>query len=323
VNTRVLPEKSLCSKKLSVIAMIVVFLGTAGSIPTVRRNSPAIAIRRGAELLLFDCGEGTQRQIARAKIGLRSKMRILITHMHGDHILGLPGLIQTMSLFDRKHPLEVYGPAGICAFIKAMKETVKFSLTFSVEVREIGEGVVYQEKDYFVESVWTKHSVPSLAYAIVEKARPGRFLPDRAGEINVPKGPLWSALQQGNTVINPQGKVIEPEMVLGPLRRGRRLVYSSDTAPCSSVEKLTSNADLLIHEATFTDDYGEKAIEMGHSTPSQAAQLAKRAGVLQLVLTHISGRYNEDDTFLDCSKRIFPNVVLAEDLMSLRVRFRD
>jgi ribonuclease Z len=308
----------LYSENPEVIKVLrVIFLGTAGSLPTAKRGSPAIAVLHGPELILMDCGEGTQRQMAFAKLGLRSRMRILITHLHGDHILGLPGLIQTMSLFNRSSSLPIYGPKGLYAFICAIKETVNFNLTFSVEVVEVGSGLVYEEEDYYVKAAWVKHPVPTLAYAIVEKQRMGSFDPNKAEALGVPKGPLWKSLQRGFSVVTPAGSVVYPESVLGPPRRGRKLVYSSDTSPCEAVTELALNADLLIHEATFGDELSEKALEAGHSTPSMAAEAAKKAGVARLILTHISGRYNEDESFLEGAKRIFPEVMVAEDLMSL------
>ncbi len=301
----------------------VVFLGTAGSTPTARRSSPAIAIRRGPELILLDCGEGMQRQMILAGLGMKSKMRILISHMHGDHVLGLPGLIQTMALFDRRFPLQVIGPEGVLAFLKAIKETVKFGVTFPIEVKEVQAGLVYEGRDYHIESAWTDHPVPTLAYALVEDPRPGRFQPEKAEALGIPKGPLWGLLQRGKAVSSSTGQVINPELVLGQPRHGRKVVYSADTAPSKSILELAEGADLLIHEATFGDELAEKANEMGHSTPSQAARLAKEAGVLRLILTHISGRYDQAAGFLDGSKRIFPEVLLAEDMMVVRVPFRD
>ena len=263
-----------------------------------------------------------QRQMALAGLGMKSRMRILVTHMHGDHVLGLPGLIQTMALFDRRAPLEVYGPEGVFAFIKAMKETVKFGLTFPIEVTEVQAGMVYEEKDYLVRCVWTGHPVPTLAYALVENSRPGRFQPEKARSLGIPEGPLWGRLQHGETVTS-HGQAILPELVMSRPRPGRRIVYSGDTSPCESIAELAKEADLLIHEATFSDDLAEKASQMGHSTPSQAAELAKKAGVLRLILTHISGRYDQDEYFLEGANRVFAGVLLAEDLMVVNVPLRD
>jgi len=229
----------------------VTFLGTAGSIPTPQRGLPAISIRRKNELLLFDCGEGIQRQMIQAAVGLHRKTKVFITHMHGDHILGLPGLLQTMSLLDREKKLEVYGPAGITAFVEAIKQTVHFTLTFPTEVSEVKEAdVVCSEKEYEVHATWADHVAPSLAYALIEKPRPGRFHPKKAASLGVPEGPSWSKLQRGSAIELPNGRVVKPEEVLGPPRPGRKIVYTGDTRPSKNIVKLSENADLLIHDAT-------------------------------------------------------------------------
>lgn len=299
--------------------MRVIFLGTAGSFPTIRRNHPSIAIHRGSELILFDCGEGTQRQMFHAKLGFCQK--VFITHMHGDHVLGLPGLLQTMSLLDVKSPLKIYGPEGINNFVNVMMEAVKFKLTFPIEIKEEGEGVVCREKEYEVNASWVDHSIPSLAYALVEKERPGRFYPEKALSLEIPEGPLWSRLQHGKEVILSNGQVISPKQVLGPPRPGRKIVYSGDTRPCDAIVRLAEGADLLIYEATLDDELTEKARESGHSTPSQGAKVAKEAKVKRLVITHISARYDNADVLLQQAKKIFPNTQLAEDLMELEIPY--
>ena len=296
----------------------VIFLGTAGSVPTPSRSLPCIAVRRKGELLLFDCGEGAQRQFIRAGIGFPSKFRIFISHLHGDHVLGLPGLLQTMSLLDRSAPLEIYGPKGVFDFIDAVKRTVRFALTFDVRVFEVEEGVVLDEKEYVVEARWACHTVPCLAYAIVEKPRPGTFYPEKAISLGVPRGPLWKRLQMGFSVKLPDGRVVEPTQVLGPPKPGVKVAYSGDTRPCSSVVELARGADLLIHEATFDDSLSVKAAEDGHTTASQAAEIALKAGVKYLALTHISARYEGDvSKILSQASSIFPNVIVAEDFQVL------
>jgi len=192
------------------LSLRITFLGTAASIPTPTRALSAVALKREGELFLFDCGEGAQRQMITAKIGFNRKTRIFITHMHGDHILGLPGLLQTMSLLGRDKPLQIYGPQGIAEFIDAIKRTVRFSLKFPVEVYEIEDGLVCQEREYEIRSAWAEHSVPSLAYALIEKPRPGRFNPERAISLGVPRGPLWSRLQRGEDVKLPDGRIVKP-----------------------------------------------------------------------------------------------------------------
>ncbi len=292
----------------------VIFLGTAGSMPTKSRGLPCIAIRRKGELLLFDCGEGAQRQIIKAGIGFPSKFKIFITHLHGDHVLGLPGLLQTLSLLDRSAPLEIYGPKGLRDFIDSIKETVRFLLTFDVMVKEIGEGIVIEDKEYIVRSSWTDHSIPCLAYSLEEKPKPGKFYPEKAISLGIPRGPLWKKLQLGFTIKLPDGRVIEPSQVLGPPKPGVKIVYSGDTRPCGAVINLALNADLLIHEATFDDSLAERALRDGHSTSSQAAEVALKANAKFLALFHVSARYEGRlNVILNQAKKIFPNAIVAED----------
>lgn len=303
--------------------MKITFLGTSGSFPTANRGLPAIAVTRDGELLLFDCGEGTQRQMVLSKIRFSSRMKIFVTHMHGDHVLGLPGLFQSMSLFDRKAVVKMYGPSGLYAFVRAFKETVKFALTFPIEVKEVDEGITCRAKDYSVEAAWVDHSIPCLAYALTEKERPGIFYPEKAKALGVPEGPLWSRLQHKGEVTLPSGKTITASQALGPPRRGRKMVYSGDTRPCNAVLRLAEDADILIHEATLDDSLSDKAYETSHSTPSQAAGIAREAGVKRLVLTHISGRYLHADELWKQAHSIFPAVEVAEDFMEIQVPYTD
>jgi ribonuclease Z len=300
------------------MSLRVVFLGTAGSVPTVTRSLPAVALRRKGELVLFDCGEGVQRQMVKAGLGFNRKMKVFITHMHGDHVLGLPGLIQTMSLLDRDKTLEIYGPTGLEAFMEAIEKTVHFTLTFPLEIAEIEEeGLTCEEKEYEVYAAWADHSAPALAYSLIERPRPGRFYPDKARTLGVPEGVLWSKLQHGLPVKLPKGKVVRPEDVVGPPRQGRKIVYTGDSRPSKRLVKLAEKADLLIHDCTFDDDLAERAEEDGHSTPSRAAETAKKAKATRLILTHISARYKTPDLLLKLAKRTFPAVDAAEDFMEI------
>lgn len=306
------------------MSLRVVFLGTGGSVPTPDRSLPAILVQRENELLMFDCGEGVQRQMLKAKCGFHKKMKILITHMHGDHLLGLPGLMQTMAMLDREKKLEIYGPLGLKRFLKGIEETVQFVLTFPVEIYEIEKtGVVCDEEEYSVHAAENNHVIPGFAYAFVEKARPGRFHPEKAQKLGVPEGRLWSELQHGRNVKLLNGKLIKPERVLGPFRQGRSVVYTGDTRPFSSLVKLAAKADLLIHDATLDDELAERANEDGHSTPSQAANNAKKARVGQLILTHISARYRDTSKLKEQAKRIFKNVQVAEDFMKVEIPLRE
>jgi len=298
----------------------VIFLGTAGSVPTPERSLPAILVQRKAEQIMFDCGEGVQRQMIMAKTGFHRKMKIFISHLHGDHVLGLPGLLQTMALLNRERKLEVYGPVGIRRFVEAIKETIQFVLTFPVEIHEVeGAGVLCEEEEYVVQAAWANHVIPSLAYALVEKPRPGKFYPEKTKALGVPEGPLWSKLQRGHKVKLPDGRVIKPEQVVGPSRPGRKIVYTGDTRPFKGFVKFAAGADLLIHDATFDDGLAEKAEEDGHSTPSQAAENARKAKAKQLILTHFSARYGDTSELLEQARKIFRNTLTAEDFMKLEI----
>ncbi len=304
--------------------MRVIFLGTAGSVPTPDRSLPAVLVKRGNEQLMFDCGESVQRQMIRAKVGFHKKMKIFVSHMHGDHVLGLPGLMQTMALMDRQKKLEIYGPEGINQFLECVRETLQFGLTFPVEIHEVYDaGVVCEDKEYVVEAARSNHVVPSLAYAFVEKLRPGKFYPEKARALGVPEGELWSKLQHGDEIKLPNGQVVNPEDVLGSPRQGRKIVYTGDTRPFKGFAKFAANADLVIHDSTFDDVLGEKAELDGHSTPSQAGQQAKKAKAKKLVLTHISARYADAGLLLEQARKVFKNALVAEDFLELELPLPD
>ena len=302
----------------------VVFLGTAGSVPTPDRSLPAVLIQRQNEQLMFDCGEGVQRQIIKAKVGFHKKAKIFISHMHGDHVLGLPGLLQTMALMDRQRKLEIYGPQGIKSFLEGIRENLQFVLTFPVEIHEIIDvGVICREEEYAVEAAWSNHVIPSLAYAFVEKPRAGKFYPDKAKALGVPEGQLWSRLQHGDTIKLSDDRVVKPEEVMGSPRPGRKIVYTGDTRPFKGFAKLAADSDMVIHDATLDDALAENAAEDGHSTPSQAAEEAGKAKAKQLVLTHISARYVDAGLLLEQAQKVFKNTVVAEDFMVLELPLLD
>ncbi len=302
------------------MSLHVIFLGTGGSVPTPKRGLPAILIQRQGEQIMFDCGESAQRQMIIAKGSFHRKMRIFITHMHGDHVLGLPGLLQTMAMLDRQSELEVYGPSGITRFLECIRETVQFALTFPVKTHEIEEeGVICEDKEYYIQAVSSNHVIPNLSYALIEKLRPGRFHPEKAKALGIPEGPLWSKLQQGHKIRLQKGQTIRPEQVVGPPRAGRKIVYTGDTRPFKNLVKLAADADLLIHDATLDDDLIERAEEDGHSTPSQAAETAKKAKVKKLILTHISARYGDTRTLLRHARKSFRKTEVAEDFMKIEI----
>jgi ribonuclease Z len=306
------------------MSLEVIFLGTAAGVPTARRSLPAILIRREGEQLMFDCGEGVQRQMTIAGGNLNRKMKVLITHMHGDHVLGLPGMLQTMALLSREKKLDVYGPPRIKDFLQGIRETVQFVLTFPIEIHEIEEaGVVCDEEEYSIHAIRSKHVIPSFAYAYVEKPRPGKFYPQKAKALGVTEGPLWSKLQRGQKIKLPNGHVVKPEDVMGSPRQGRKIVYTGDTRPFKLLEKFAADADLLIHDSTLGDELAESAKEYGHSTPDQAAKSAQKAKVKKLILTHISQRYEDTNIWLKQARKIFKNTVVAEDFMRVKIPASD
>jgi ribonuclease Z len=298
----------------------VVFLGTSGSVPTLKRSLPAVMMQCPREQLMFDCGENVQRQMMQAKTSFHKKTKILITHLHGDHVLGLPGLLQTMALMDRKEPVQVYGPVGLKDFLDCTRKALNFGLTFPVEISEIlSEGLVCDTEEYRIIAKKTNHAIESYAFAFEEKPRPGKFYPKKALAFGVVVGELWSRLQRGEEITLADGKVVKPADVMGPMRAGRKIVYTGDTRPFEAFAKFAEDADLVIHDCTFDDSLTEKAALDGHSTPTQAATQAELAGAKQLVLSHISARYPNAGLLLDQAKKVFPNTLLAEDFMELEL----
>jgi len=302
--------------------MKIIFLGTTGSIPTLERGLPAIAIQLEKEMLLFDCGEGTQRQMAFAHISPMKLDAIFITHMHGDHFLGLTGLVQTLSLLDRTRPLEVYCPAGELERLETYLEVPRYTLSFDVEIHELKPGEEVKRNGYRILTSDVDHPVPALAYAIVEDERPGKLDVKRAEELGLKIGPQLAKLKVGEAVELPGDKIVGPEEVLGPARSGRKIVYVGDTRPSENIVNFAKGADVLIHDCTLADDLAEKARENFHSTPSGAAETARRAGVKQLALIHVSPRYKDDSVLLEQAKKIFLNTVVAKDMMELEVKLQ-
>jgi ribonuclease Z len=302
------------------MSLRVVFLGTSGSVPTLKRSLPSVVVQCPRDQWMFDCGENVQRQMMQAKVSFHRKMKVFITHLHGDHVLGLPGLLQTMALMGRTETVQVYGPVGIKDFLICTKETLNFGLTYPVEINEIlAEGIVCDEQEYNVIAAKSNHAVASYAFAFVEIPRPGKFYPKKALALGVPAGELWSKLQGGKEITLVNGKVVKPSDVMGPVRAGRKIVYTGDTKPFDSFSAFAKGADLVIHDCTFDDSLVEKAALDGHSTPTQAAEQAKAAGAKQLVLSHISARYPEAGLLLDQAKKVFSNSILAEDFMELEL----
>ncbi len=240
--------------------------------------------------------------------------------MHGDHVLGLPGLLQTMALMDREKPVDVYGPAGIAHYLDCLQETLQFQLTFEATIHEITEaGIVRDDSEYTVSAIPSNHAVASFCYALAEKPRAGKFHPQKAKTLGIPQGEAWGKLQRGTPFVFPDGRMVKPEAVEGPPRRGRKIVYTGDTRPFAEFAAFAADADLVIHEATLEDALADKANLDGHSTPSQAAAQAKSAGADKLVLTHISARYLDPQLLLEQAKKVFPKTLIAEDFLELEL----
>jgi len=299
------------------------FLGTGGSWPTVQRNVTSVALKKDGEVLLFDCGEGTQRQIQKSSLSYMQISRIFISHFHGDHFLGLSGLLQTMQLNDRKDPVHIYGPPGMDELAVKLVTLGYFRPTFPIYSHEIHDEDTLVFEEYYIDVLQTNHGVPSLAFRFREPKRPGKFDKPKALSLGVPEGPLFSQLQQGHSVELSNGTRIEPEMVLGPPRPGRTVIYSGDTKPIDSMVSFAMDADVLIHEATFDDSLQERANSYGHSTAKQAAEIASSAHVDKLVLVHISPRYLSTKQLQKEAEEVFSPVVIPKDLDTLEIRLKN
>ncbi len=301
----------------------VTFLGTAGTIPSPNRNTSSILIQFERTRLLFDCGEGTQRQMMIAKTGFKIDS-VFITHTHTDHFIGLFGLIETLSLNERTEKLRIFVPEEEVKFVETLFRMFGYqNLNYPIEVRGLKDGDEVNFGKFKVVAFKTDHIVPSLGYALIERDRPGKFDRAKAEALGIPPGPLYSKLVRGESVIV-NGRVITPDMVVGPKRRGRKIVYTGDTRPIERTVEISRDADLLIHDASFTSDLQDWAIQTKHSTAREAAEIAKKANVRMLILTHVSARYSKDATpLLKEAKDVFKNVKVAEDFMSLEVKYRD
>jgi ribonuclease Z len=297
----------------------VVFLGTSGSTPTAQRALPATLVRRGGERLLFDCAEGTQRQLLRCDVGLVELEEIFLTHFHADHYLGLPGLLKTYSLRGRELPVTLYGPSGLRDLLGTLRR-VFGRLTYRVEVVELEPGARLDRGDYVLEAFAVAHGVSAIGYSLVEHERPGRFDVRVADELGVPDGPERGLLQRGEQVTVGGGAVVTPDQVLGPPRPGRKLVLTGDTAPAASVVDAAGGADVLVHEATFLADERARARETLHSTAGEAALVAREAGVRLLALVHLSTRYFGHQV-VEEARELFPGTVVPRDFDVVTIPF--
>jgi len=289
----------------------LVFLGTAGSMPTAQRAPAALLVRRGGDRLLFDCAEGTQRQLLRSSVGLVELGEVFVTHFHADHILGLPGLFKTFSLRGRERPLEVYGPRGLVDLLGSLKRVVG-KLSYDVRVIELEPGDVLERDGYRLATFAVSHGVPAVGWSLIEGTRPGRFDVEAADALGVPSGPARGALQRGESVTCPDGSMVNADQVLGPPRPGRKIVITGDTAPAETIVEAGWGADVFVTEATFSEEERERAQETMHQTAAQAAAIAKRANVGLLALTHLSNRYFGPEIARE-AREIFPETVVPRD----------
>jgi ribonuclease Z len=292
----------------------VFFAGTGGSIPTARRGLPAVLVRRGGDRILFDCGEGTQRQLVQS-VGLTDLTEVFLTHYHADHWLGLPGLLKTFDLRGRERPLAIHGPPGLRELL-TLAMRVAGRVRFDLELVELVPGDVLERDGYKIAPVPVAHRVShAFGYVLYEEPRPGEFDPAAATALGLVPGPEFGQLQRGEIV-----RGVHPDQVLGPARPGRKIVLSGDTSPCETLAVASHAADLLLHEATFSEEEHDRAAETGHSTAAQAAALARDADVTTLALTHFSTRYPVG-VLRDEARAIFPRTVLPRDFDTIEVPF--
>ena len=310
----------------------VTFLGTSAARPTVERNVSAMALVREGETLLFECGEGTQRQMMRYGVSF-ALSEIFFTHFHADHFLGVIGLIRTLGLQTRAEPMVLYGPKGAKKVLGQAIQLGVERVPFGVDIREVKPGDVIGSDNggngaprtaYQIQVFATEHGGGSVGYALREHERSGRFDPEKARAAGIPEGPLWGKLQKGEAVELPDGRKVVPEGIVGEKRRGRTVVFTGDTRPCAAVVDAAQGADLLIHEATFGEEEKERAKETGHSTAREAAQVALAAHAKRLILSHVSARYSiSADELVKEAREVFKETIVAKDGMTVEVPFAD
>jgi ribonuclease Z len=294
-------------------------LGTGAALPTPERRTSGTAILYEGETLLFDCGEGTQLQLRKAGLRHGRLSRIFITHMHGDHVIGIMGLLMTMELSGRERPIELYGPAALADYVTTSARLLSTGFSYPIIFHEAHPGTLCQTETYTIECQPLHHRIPTYGYAWQERDKPGTFDVARAEALGIPMGPLYGRLQKGESVTLADGRSIASQEVLGPAKRGRRIGYCLDTRPCPGAAQLARHADLLLYDSTLAPGAEQEAAEKGHSTSRQAAVLAKEAGVKRLVLTHISARYTSARELLTGLEGLHDDFILARDLMELSI----
>lgn len=300
----------------------VTFLGTSSATPTRSRSLPSILIHREGEVILLDSGEGVQRELMKQRGSLSRLSKVLITHIHGDHVIGMIGLLQTLTLSQRTQPLTIVAPEELVRWLRSSFRLLRIGLTFDIRFVLAKSGLRLKEREYTIRAAAANHSVRSFSYVLLEKSRPGLFDPAKARALKIPEGKLWSRLQRGRPA-RVGRETHHPSEVLGPPRPGRKVGYSGDTRPSAGLARFFHDCDLLIFDSTFLDRDRAKAIERRHSTSREAASLAKRASVKRLALTHFSARYRNVSRLLKEAREIFPETIAAKDGLRIEVPYRD
>ena len=299
--------------------MKLVFLGTSAAQPTENRGLSCICLEKDGEILMFDAGEAAQISYMKSGLGWNKKMKLFVTHLHGDHCVGILGLLQTMSMQNRTETLEIFGPSGIEEFIAANIKVLNFGLSFPVLITIIKQGKILENEKFSIHVCNANHSITSFSYLFEEKDKPGRFNLETAKQLGIPEGELWNKLQNGHEIeIN--GKIIMPEQVLGEKRPGKKIGISGDTMPTKELEKFFENCDYLVFDSTFLDEEKQKAQDTCHSTAKQAATLGKNARVKNLILTHFSARYKDEIGHLQEAQKIHDSVITAKDLLEIEIK---
>ena len=302
------------------VKLTVTFLGTSSAAPSRNRGLPAIAIQREGELILMDCGEGVQRQVLGLGLGLNKDTTILVTHLHGDHVTGLLGLLQTMSLAQRRKAVTIVAPSALLHWLQLTSELLHIGLTFPIRFVPAKNGTVLRTQNFTVRATNAEHSIEAFCYLVEEKDRPGVFFPEKARKLGVPEGRQWSRLQKGRAV-TVDGRTVKPMQVMGPSRRGRAIGYSGDTRPSRRLSRFFRGVDLLVFDSTFARKDADKALERKHSTSAEAAEVAKNAHVKRLVLTHFSARYRSVSALVREARSVFPATTAAADGLRIEVGY--
>ena len=298
--------------------MKLVFLGTSAAQPTEKRGLSCICLEKEGEILMFDAGESAQISYMKSGLGWNKKMKLFVTHLHGDHCVGILGLLQTMSMQNRTESLEIFGPKGIDEFLAANIKILNFGLSFSILITIVNEGTIYENNKFLIHASKANHSITAFSYLFEEKDKPGRFNVEKAKELGIPEGELWNKLQNGIDVINNE-KIIKPEQVLGKKRPGKKIGISGDTMPTKELEEFFNECDYLVFDSTFLDEEKQKAQDTCHSTAKQAAELAKKANVKNLILTHFSARYKDEIGHKTEAEQIHNSVITAKDLLEVEI----